>query len=403
MVLGGHVAIVGAGVAGLRCAQVLNAAGIHVTLLESSDRVGGRVASDQVEGFTIDRGFQVINPAYPQVRRALNLDDLELGSFSPEIVVATASGRTRLGDPLRAPLAGLRSGLTGPGTRAGRLRFAFLAARLGLIDPRRWDIPQDQSAAEWFRSQGVNESTLRELIAPFMAGVLLEDDLETDAKTVALFIRTFLRGRPAVPRLGMGAIPAQMHQSLSRTTTITNCHVTKVGAKQLESTHGVIKADQVVLAVSAAALENFGFSLKGQRRVTTWWHRCVVGSGEDSRLVVDATSSGFTNSLELSASAPHYAPSGQHLFATSSNAPRDARDEAAKRACGRLHRIDADQLHLVSVSEITDALPVMAAGTSMTPLIERDGIILAGDVVATPSLQGAMASGERAARLLLAR
>ena len=117
---------------------------------------------------------------------------------------------------------------------------------------------------------------------------------------------------------------------------------------------------------------------------------------------MDATKSGFTNSLELTASASAYAPVGQHLFATSANGPRKPSDEEAARSCARLHRLDPAALRLIAVSEITDALPVMLPGTSMTPPINHNGIIVAGDVVATPSLQGAMASGERAARYVLA-
>ncbi len=400
--LEGHVLIVGAGVAGLRCAQVLNAAGIRVTLLEASDRIGGRVASDVVDGFTIDRGFQVINPAYPQVGRALDLAALHLARFSPEVVVASEASRTRLGDPLRAPLSGLRSLVAGPGTRTGRLRFGMLAARLGLGNPRSWNISASESAAQWLSACGVDEPTLRELIAPFMAGVLLEADLETDAKTVALIIRAFLRGRPAVPMQGMAAIPAQMAKRLTDTTMLMNCRVTKISATTVESTHGAFRGDRVVLAVSAGAGEDLGFVPKSQRSVTTWWHACEERSHEGSRLVVDATKSGFTNSLELTASASAYAPVGQHLFATSANGPRKPSDEEAARSCARLHRLDPAALRLIAVSEITDALPVMLPGTSMTPPINHNGIIVAGDVVATPSLQGAMASGERAARYVLA-
>jgi glycine/D-amino acid oxidase-like deaminating enzyme len=401
-VLGGSVIVVGAGVAGLRCAQVLNAAGTDVVLIEQSDRVGGRVASDVIDGYTIDRGFQVLNPAYPQVRRALDVKALELKAFSAEVVLAQGGRFDRLGDPRRAPSAALQSLVSGPGTRMGRLRFAALATRLAVSQPQRWAIASHLSARQWLESQGVDQKTIDELIAPFLAGVLLESDLDTDAMSTALFIRAFMRGSPAVPHAGMGAISEQLAQRLARTQIITNCTVTQVRAQSVETSHGPMRADQVVLAVSAGALAHLGFAAPSQRCVTTWWLAGHEGSRHGSRLVVDRAGSGFTNSLELTAAAPRYAPRGHHLFAISANARRCMADHDVRRVCALLHGLDERTLEVVSVSEVLDALPVMAPGTSIRPSIERDGIVLGGDVVATPSLQGAMASGERAAKVVLA-
>ncbi len=400
--LGGSVIVVGAGVAGLRCAQVLNAAGTDVVLIEQSDRVGGRVTSDVVDGYTIDRGFQVLNPAYPQVRRALDITALELKAFSPEVVLAHGGHVDLLGDPRRAPRAAMRSLVSGLGTRMGRIRFGMLAARLAITEPQRWAIAPQLSARQWLHSRGIDDQTLDELIAPFLAGVLLEGDLETDAMSTALFIRAFMRGSPAVPHSGMGAIAQQLAEQLNRTRILTDCTVTKVGPGSVETSHGAMHADRVVMAVSAGSLEHFGFAAPPQRCVTTWWLSANEGSRQGARLIVDRSGSGFTNSLELTAAAPRYAPPGRHLFAISANGRRFMADQDALRVCAELHGLDERSLDLVSVTEVLDALPVMAPGRPLRPVIDRDGIVLAGDVVATPSLQGAMASGERAAKFVLA-
>ena len=42
-----HVCVVGAGFAGLRCAEVLIETGIQVTILEARDRIGGRVSGSR--------------------------------------------------------------------------------------------------------------------------------------------------------------------------------------------------------------------------------------------------------------------------------------------------------------------------------------------------------------------
>jgi monoamine oxidase len=89
------VVVVGAGLAGLSCAKQLSGMGRRVILLEASDRVGGRVRTDVVDGLNLDHGFQVLltdckNTMTANIRASSMLTMLPHGAF-----------RTAGGSPLR--------------------------------------------------------------------------------------------------------------------------------------------------------------------------------------------------------------------------------------------------------------------------------------------------------------
>ena len=93
--------IIGAGVSGLVAALELESHGYHPIILEASDQVGGRVRTDIVNGYQLDRGFQVMLDAYPKVRQFLDLNALELQPLKPGAVIFTPNSVQRIGDPLR--------------------------------------------------------------------------------------------------------------------------------------------------------------------------------------------------------------------------------------------------------------------------------------------------------------
>jgi len=398
--------VVGAGLAGLRAAQVLAAAGSELTVFESAERPGGRVASSRVDGYRIDAGFQLLNPAYPQAGRALDLGRLDLGAFEPGLVVAGDGPTLALSDPLRRPLRALPDLRHLPGPVLGRLRLGALLARLRLGSAAWLRSGPDATAEAWLANHGVDRALVDDVLRPFLAGVLLESKLESSGRLVGLLLRSFLRGLPALPAEGMAAIPAQMAAGLPEGALRCAEAVAQVGPRHVVLADGErLHADDVIVAVERSAAERLlDLPALAARAVTTFWFAGAEPSARGARLVADRAGSPLVNSVEVTAAAPSYAPSGRRLYAASALGRPGVGTEAAVRSrLADAHSVSASGLELVAVSEVPEALPVCRPPLDLHRGIDLDGVLLAGDHMATPSIQGALASGERAARTALAR
>ncbi len=398
----GRAVVVGAGVAGLRCASVLVAAGVETVVVEAKDRPGGRMATEVVDGFTIDAGFQLLNPSYPQAAH-LDLAGLELGSFTPGMIISDGSTKATLTDPLRRPVAALGSLGPGPGTLQGRVRLGLLLARLRFGDPARVLATPDQPARSWFRAEGVDEATIDQVLRPFLAGVLLDDQLEDSAHLVALLLRSFARGIPGVPKDGMGAIPQQMAADLPEGSLRLSTPVAAVTKRSVTLGDGTTEeADLVIVATAGLQAQGLvgGTPALPARSVTTWWFATEEPLPTGSTLVVDASGEVLVNLVEMTAAQPRYAPAGRFLVACSAlGLHADSQAEVAvRRRAAVLAGTSTDRWELVAVTPIAGALPAVGLPLDLAPPNEINGVLLAGDHLATPSIQGAMASGERAAK-----
>ena len=209
----GRVVVVGAGLAGLTCARHLTRAGCEVTLLEASDDVGGRVRTDRVDGFLLDRGFQVLLTAYPEARAQLDYDRLDLRPFHAGALVRKGDAFFRLSDPRRHPADALQTLTSRITTVRDKAHLLKLLAKLRLRAPDElFDAPEQPTRAllEDEFSGPMVESFLR----PFLAGIFLEPDLDTSSRMFEFVFKMFAAGRAAVPSSGMQAIPRQLSEEL---------------------------------------------------------------------------------------------------------------------------------------------------------------------------------------------
>ena len=391
------VVVVGAGLSGLRAAQLLAAAGRDVVVLEAADAIGGRVRTDRVDGFTLDRGFQLYNPAYPEGRLAW--PDLAVRAFAAGVDVVRDGISHPLADPRRDPrsLPATTRSLRALGATRGLGAFASYAARLGTpAHPRRtppaW---ADQAIGEALRAAGVDDAALECLVRPFLSGVLADAALETPRAVVDDILRTFLAGTPGVPASGMDELPRRLAAGVS---VLTSTPVLSAASGRVTTADAEWLADDVIVAVDDPSSLVPTASATRWRALTTWYF-AVAELPERHPMLLVSPDVRLANVAVMSDVAPTYAPAGRRLIAASAVGFHDSAqaEQWAREDAARMLAVAPGDLELIAHYPIASALPAVGAARSAAISC---GIVLAGDHRQGPSINGALASGRRAAELL---
>lgn len=415
------VVIVGAGLAGLSCAVRLTQRGVRTILLESTDRVGGRVRSDVVDGFTLDNGFQVLLTAYPACRELLDYSKLRLQPFEPGALIRHAGSFAMLGDPWRRPTQAFRTAFSPVGTLGDKLRVAKLRrdASRGTLDDL-YTRPQEPTHARLARL-GFTPAFINEFFRPFLGGVFLDPQLETSSRMLEFVFRMFAAGDISLPADGMAAIPRQLAESLPRGSIRFNQSVEAVEQGKIYLTGGesLEPAVIVVATESTAAAQIVGVpQLEAPWRHTVNHYFAAEKSPDNRKMLMlagdeydfgqqenagEVSDRVISNVVVISDIAPQYAPPGRTLISvsTTQSAGFDVSGEGLIPVRNQLIRWfgkgAAGWEHLRSYS-IPYALPVQSL-SNITPPLANGNIILCGDYCETPSIQGAMNSGLRAAEI----
>lgn len=400
--------VVGAGVAGLYCARELHAAGLDVLVLERGDRPGGRVRTDEVDGFLLDRGFQVLLTAYPEARRALDFERLGLRPFESGALVRTGGRFARVADPLRHPLRALESAPGAPASLADSLHVARLWRRLTRGSINEILTAPQVTTAEALRREKFSPGLVDAFFRPFLGGIFLDPSLETSSRLFAFVFKMFAEGEAVLPAAGMGAIPLQLAEGLP--AAALRCGVTVesaapgevvlAGGERIAAPAVVVAADGPEAARLTGAVE-----APGARGVTTLHYATERSPVGEPVLVLDGEGEGPVNDLCVPSDvAPSYAPPGAALVsATVLGVPSlgdGALDAAARRQLRGWFGAQVDAWRLLRVLRLPFALPAQppaALAPAARPVRLREGLFVCGDHRDTASLQGALVSGRRAA------
>lgn len=409
------VVVIGAGLAGLNCARILREAGVETLLLESADRVGGRVATDTVDGFTLDRGFQVFLDSYPEARRSLDLNSLGLKPFEPGALIWNESTRSfdplfdvfrsprRLLATLRSPAATLRDKLL-----TLKLRGALAAKSVDEI----LDSPQT-STIERLKTFGFSSGVIESFFRPFYAGVFLERELETSSRAFDFTFKMFAAGRACLPANGMASIPKQLASRLPANSIRLNTRVSAISnhVVALEGGESILAAAIVIATdlTTAAKLAPDLVKPTTKWNSTTALHFATPADAFCDRALRLVPGDGVVNLVSpQSAVAAEYAPAGAGLACVSCVGLRSEDDATLGRMVrDELTRIFGDGVgawRLLRVDRIERALPDQrpaALARVVRPARLRERLFIAGDGCDLPSINGALASGRRAAQAVL--
>lgn len=403
------VVVVGAGLAGLAAAQDLSAHGVAVTLLEASDAAGGRMRTDRVDGFLLDRGFQVLNDAYPEVRARLDLAALGVRSFAPGAIVRDASGMHTLSDPLRDPVRLASTFFHPASTFADLLRVAAMRREVTKGTVEELLEQPEVTARQWLSARGFSQRFVQHFLRPFLAGILLDPDLGASSHKAALAMRWFSLGSAVLPAAGMGAFPEALLAKLPKGALRTHSAVEQVGRRRVVLRSGEnLEADAVIVAVDGAeAARLLGGPPPVWRSVVQVTFDAPEPPVQGPWLVLDGEGQGLVNDLCVPSEVqPSYAPRGRSLVSATVLSPSGLDDAAVAVAVRTELRgwfgSAVDDWRTLRVLRIPRALPHQPPGAArLLAKSHAPGIWVAGDHLGLASTQTALASGGAAAKLVL--
>jgi len=419
-----RVAIAGGGPAGLVAARHLADAGVDVTVFEAGEAVGGRVATRRVDGYTLDRGFQVLFTGYPAVQRELDLDALDLRAFAPGAVLCGEDTRSVLADPLRDPGAigqtlVNREVTTRDLYRLWRLRRELRGQSKGAIFSGA-----DRTIREELERRGFSAGFVDAFAAPFFGGVTLDRSLGTSKRVFEYVFKTIGEGKTVVPADGMGAMTDQLAERArgAGAEVQTGTPVTGVRAEEGDDTATMelggetVACDAAIVATDAPTAHELtgidAIPTEGLACATQYYTVPSDAAPDGKRLHLNTVDAQPNLVVTLSNVAPEYAPAGgdrallSATFLGDPDAPNAKLDDRTRRSLanwypsrhfGDLQLLTTDRIEFAQFAQppgIHDDLPGVAA---------PDGrCYLAGEFTQWSSIEGAMESGRDAAQRVLA-
>ena len=380
--------VVGAGLSGLSAAKSLIEAGIEVRVLEASSTIGGRVQTDEINDYRFDRGFQLINAGYPEVKELGIIDQLDF-IYAPRAVDIALDGfSVRLGDPRKYFFSALRSDSGSLREKISFLKYLFSKSGHGS------NVESELLAA------GCNKLYTR-VLKPFLTGVFLAQPSRVDSVSGREIIKSFIAGAPGLPARGAGEISRVLAAQIG--SIETGVQVNAISGLELLTSRGVIASRGIIVAtdqITAAQLleiEEVGESVS----CTTWFHSTPEVFKCDSTLRVDGLARGpIVNSIAISKLMPFCAPADRTLF--SSTSLGHASESEVRRHLSLMWGVDTAGWELVAKYDIKNALPLFTPGRSHAQSLQvRSGVWRAGDYLSAASQNGALASGRLAALELI--
>lgn len=406
------VIIIGAGLAGLTAAIHLRKKNLNVLVLEATDRVGGRVKTDHVEGFLLDRGFQVLLKGYAEAQSLLDYEALQLKPFLPGALILNEHGIHQIMDPARAKGSLFSTLFSRAGTLGDKLKMLSLKQQLLAKDMKSIFEQEEISTLEVIQQYGFSEKMLRNFFHPFLAGIFLENALHTSRRMFDFVFKVFSSDDTSIPAQGMEAIPLQLAAQVGKKNILCNKKVKRIDGKKVITTEGEeFKAGHILIATEPTGFASHyiadGYSTD-KHSATCVYFKAPQSPLSKPIIALNASSDRVVNNLcVMSNVSPAYAPEGQHLISASIIGLETASDEELSQTIKAemaqwFGQLTQSWEHLKTY-RIEYALPNQDSVSNYIPpkaLHIKDNLFVAGDYLLNGSINAAMKSGRLAAEAI---
>ncbi|TDO21282.1 NAD(P)/FAD-dependent oxidoreductase [Pedobacter duraquae] len=411
MVKDADVIIIGAGIAGLTAAKVLKAAGKSVLIIEASDAVGGRVRTDELDGFLLDRGFQVFLTGYPEAKRFLDYKALDLRSFDPGALILQDHGTTKIGDPLRKPGSLAATLLSPAGTLADKLRMLRLVWKLGRKTVAEIFSTKETTTITYLENQGFSNKIISQFFRPFLTGIFLEGQLSTSSRMFEFVFKMFSEGDAAIPAKGMGMIPAQLANCLLPEEILFNQWVLKIdGGSVTTDTEKVYTANFILVATDHPGIPApHNTNSSEYHSVTNLYFSSKTQPFSEPLIALNALGAKLVNNIAvMNRISPDYSRNGEALISVSliGDHRQEKETELQHRVIHELRRWfpEADSWNHLKTYHIDYALPNddWVNNEPAEKAIRLDAhCFVCGDHLMNGSINAAMKSGRLAAETII--
>ena len=400
------VVVVGAGMAGLAAARVIHEAGLSAVVLESSDGVGGRVRTDEVDGFLLDRGFQVLLTAYPELHRQFDVSALELRAFDPGALVWRKGRGYEVSDPFRKPTSLVSTALAPVGSPFDKARIALLRRRVRTGHASQLLRGDDMTTRSLLESSGFSATMIERFFIPLVGGIQLDPHLSASRRMFDVIFRMLADGDAAVPARGMGQLSSQLASRIPAESIHLSTPVVAVGSGEVRvAGDRAVKARAVVVATEGPVARRLvDIPDVASRSVSCVYFAADRAPTASKAIVLDGTGRGpVLNVAVMSNVSSSYAPPGRHLVAAAipGRTDGDLEADARRQLTGMFGASVATWRHLRTYS-IAHGQPDQSPPFSpKKPVSLGHGLFVCGDHRDTASIQGALYSGRRTGRAVV--
>lgn len=406
------ITIIGAGISGLTAAVYLHQKGYNVQILEASERAGGRIKTDIIDGFRLDRGFQVLLTEYPETKALLDYKKLNLKRFLPGATVLYDKGQFEIADPFRRPTATFATLFAPVGSLKDKINTFFLKNKLVKIAVSDVFKQLEVDTISQLKKYGFSQKMIDRFYKPFFSGIFLENDLKTSSNMFDFVMKMFSEGDAAIPELGMEEIPKQLVAMLPANSIQYNVKVNAIEKNKIICEDGtILEADKIVIATEAIGLAGNYISKTKQNfhQVTNVYFEAKIAPTKKAVVVLNAsTDKKWVNNLTVMSNISNkYAPIGKVLISISYNGIPAIDDttlaENMKTELKKWYGNQVQDWKMLKTYRINYALPNQENVSNEVPNSQikiNDNLFICGDHLLNGSINAAMKSGRIVAELI---